>query len=215
MKFINHHLLAPLLFLLAASTFCKAQTYVQLGLHGGATNFSGFGSSRLGGRAGLSLGHGWTDRLATDVSVGYWSLGNRSVTDETGGAHDMTTTTVTTRMHSTDIALVVRYRPWEKVEFAIAPSLTILHRATDHTEIAYTDSTSTGRFSYTEDHTGFYQQLDWGVRPSVAYHLRDGLSVRLTVHQGLGNLSALDFLGVKQRSQALLIGVEWRLWEKK
>jgi Outer membrane protein beta-barrel domain len=196
------------------NSVCTAQ--LSLGISGqtGLTNIDGLRQSRLGGRVGVTVGYALSPRWALDLGVGYLTIGNRRTTEEVGGAHDLTTRRITTRMNASDAALLVKYRIGNHVEVAVGPSLTILHQATDRTDLSYVNGTVTGSDTYTEDHTGFFQQLDFGVRPTVSVWLSDAVALRLSYHQGLRNISTLDGLGVTQRQQALLLGLDWAFWKR-
>lgn len=198
--------------LLMAALPTWGQFSLGLGLHGGTTHVGSWYSVHRGGRASLALGYTLTEQLACELSAGYWTLGDRE--ERAQGAwsgQENVDTTVFTRLHQTDLALALQYRPSKWFEFALGTSLGLLQNATVRTQVTYRSDSTTWGHSTRADQTRLFPRLDWGLRPSVACYPQPALAIRLTLHMGLTNLARPGQDAYPRRSHGILLGIDWRL----
>lgn len=194
----------------------KAQFSFGLGVHGGISSLYGFGAANMGGRVNLAVSHPIQANMALELSAGYATFGNRAVRNyQAYPLPERIDTVDVIRLHQADAALTWQYRPWRYVEFALGASVGANLHASHYTGVRYSDTTVTHGYGSRSEETDQYYTLDIGLRPSAALYLRDNLALRLTYHQGLRNLSTLERTTWSAYTQALFLGLDWKILRPK
>lgn len=218
-------MIQPKAWIKAASVFCAiafcsalsplhAQSSIGFQIQPGFTNIDGLKYSNMGGRAALTFQHRFDDQWDIAFGPGYFTTAGRHRETTLGNGHDRTEITACTRLQFLDLQAESGFTIGNRFRISIGPYLAYLFHAANRHHFLFTDNGEKSETSYEENNTSLYRQLDYGFRTSVSYPILNGLDLRLTYHQGLRQLNVLDaFIDINQRTQALMLGVDWRFWD--
>ncbi|HHG83509.1 MAG TPA: PorT family protein [Bacteroidetes bacterium] len=200
------------IFSLLFSLPISAQTSLSLSVLPGITNINGVSNSRLGGRIGAEIKHQFSGKWEVSSSVGYYSPGDRARFEWQGMGHDNTVHLVKRRLHFIDLEVLADWQILDGIWLGLGPYIAYQSYTSEKHQFSFTDNGVNSETSYTENQTALFKQIDFGIRPSILIRLNENLTFRATFSQGLQNMSVLDFLGVTQYSQAILLGLNWKFY---
>jgi hypothetical protein len=170
-------------------------------VQGGATNVNGLDASALGGRAGLrfSVGDGTVSGIA-DLCYTGW----RDNVLRTGDSLDIR---FNNRFNRLELAPGAEVALSGRLRLGAGAYVAYLFHAKER----FREYNKAGDvvFDITQNTTGLFNAVDFGLRLQLAFELRPGLRLEALFSQGLTNISVLSAFGVKAVSQGMLVGLVW------
>lgn len=168
---------------------------------GGATNVNGLDASAFGGRAGLrfSIGEGTVSGIA-DLCYTGWR-------DHVLYDYDSLQRRFNNRFNRLELAPGAEVALSSRLRLGAGAYVAYLFHAKER----FREYNRAGDvvFDITQNTTGLFNAVDFGLRLQLAYELRPGLRVEALFSQGLTNISVLSAFGVKAVAQGILVGLAW------